>query len=476
VTKQFIQLTKPRLKPRRFKVIFTRCFFVSILLVSKVFASDVNGIRFWQDPEKTRIVFDLSESAQYKIFTLSKPSRLVVDLNNSILKTTLSEIELPQSLVSEIRNSQSKNNLRIVIDLKKSVTTKDFTLKPFQKYGYRLVIDLKPTTSSHKQSKKRIIKTAKNAIKERNRNIVIAIDAGHGGEDPGAPGGEKGVTLAVAKQLYKMINKEKGMKAVLTRKGDYFVGLRKRTEIARKNKADLFISLHADGFPDKRVRGASVWVLSPKGANSEMGRWLEQKEQASDLAGGVDISHQDPLVAQVLLDLSMNYSVGESFKAGELVRKQLSKSMSKMHGKNIKKAAFVVLKMPDIPAMMVEMGFISNKTENRQLKSTKHQKRIAGSVFAGVKRYFRANPPEGSLYASLIKEGFKQSSTTNKKVVRTKSITKKINKKKSHKVRSGDTLSQIALVYGVSTSRLKKYNHLKNDRLRIGQMIKIPSA
>lgn len=417
-----------------------------LALIPELLASDINGIRFWQDPEKTRVVFDLSDDVKYKVFTLSKPSRLVVDIEKSSLKTDLSSVELPKSLVSDIRSSNKSKNLRVVIDLKKSVTTKDFTLKPFQKFGHRLVVDLRP-----KDSKKKVIKTVKNTVKDNNRDLVVVIDAGHGGEDPGAPGGEKGICLAVAKKLANMINKERGMKAVLTRTGDYYVGLVKRTEIARENKADLFISLHADGFSDKKVRGSSVWVLSPKGASSEMGRWLEQKEQASDLAGGVDISHQDPLVAAVLLDLSMHYSVGESFKAGELVRKQLSKSMTKMHGKGIKKAAFVVLRMPDIPAMLVEMGFISNKKENKQLKSSKHQKKIAKSVLTGVKNYFRSNPPDGTMYASLAKS-------------------------KSYKVKSGDTLSHIAQTHGVSTSSLRNHNQLKSDSLRIGQIISIPGV
>ena len=423
---------------------------IGVLITGHVFASEVNGLRFWQDPEKTRLVFDLSDDVQYKIFTLPNPSRLVIDIKQSVLKIDLSKIELPKSLVSQIRNSDKSGTLRVVLDLEKSVTTNDFKLKPFQKYGHRLVVDLKP-----KGSKKKIVKTVENTVKNRNRDIVVVIDAGHGGEDPGAPGGEKGVCLAVAKKLAKLINKEKGMKAVLTRKGDYYVGLHKRTEIARKNKADLFISLHADGFSDKRVRGSSVWVLSPKGASSEIGRWLEQKEKASDLAGGVDISHQDPLVAQVLLDLSMHYSVGESFKAGELVRKQLVRNMSKMHGKNIKKAAFVVLQMPDIPAMLVEMGFISNKTENKQLKSAKHQNKIAKSVMSGLKSYFSANPPDGTSY---------------------KATASVATKPKSHKVRSGDTLSQIAQNNGISTSRLRSHNQLKSDRLRIGQLIRIPGV
>ncbi len=463
---------------------------LSILIVGMLFAlelnaSDINGIRFWQDPEKTRVVFDLSEKIDYKLFTLSNPSRLVVDISQSTLKTDVSKIDLPQALVGGIRSSSKDGDMRVVIDLKKSVTTKDFTLKPYQKYGHRLVIDLVP-----KDSRKKVVKTAQDH-NSKQRDIVIAIDAGHGGEDPGAPGGEKEVCLAVAKKLAELINKEKGMKAVLTRNGDYFVDLLKRTEIARSNKADLFISLHADGFSDKRVRGTSVWVLSPKGATSEMGRWLEQKENASNLAGGVDISHQDPLVAAVLLDLSMNYSVGESLKAADSVRKKLASSMPKMHGKGIKKAAFVVLRMPDIPAMLVEMGFISNRQERNQLKSSKHQRKIANSVFSGVKTYFKTNPPDGTLYAAKYskKKGLEQSNSNEKKTVAentkkpsTKSSTKanktkpKKAQEKSHKVKTGDTLSEIALRYGVSTTKLKSYNRLKNDRIRIGQIIKIPAA
>jgi len=419
---------------------------VNLIFFNLAYASEINGIRFWQDPEKTRVVFDLSEDVKYKLFTLPNPSRLVVDIENSSLNLDLSKIELPKDFVKNIRGSSQPTKTRIVIDLNQKMTTNDFKLKPYQKFGHRLVVDLKP-----KNGKKKVTKTAESAVKNKNRDLVIVIDAGHGGEDPGAPGGEKGVNLAVAKKLAALINKEKGMKAVLTRTGDYFVQLRRRTDIARENRADLFISLHADGFTDKRVRGTSVWILSPKGADSEMGRWLEQKGNASDLAGGVDISHQDPLVAQVILDLSMNYSVGESLKAAELVRKQLANKMPKMHGKEIKKAAFVFLKMPDIPAFLVEMGFISNKTERKQLKSSKHQKLIAKSILSGVKTYFKSNAPDGSLYAVMAKS-------------------------KSHEVKSGDTLSEIAQSYDIPISSLRAHNQLKNDRLKIGQIIQIPGV
>ncbi|WP_444997332.1 N-acetylmuramoyl-L-alanine amidase [Aliikangiella sp. IMCC44359] len=428
---------------------------ITILLITltlpNVFAGDVKGIRFWQDPEKTRLVFDVSESVKYKLFTLDEPYRLVVDIEDAQLKMNIAKVEIPNQLVKEIRSSQQEQTLRIVIDLKKGVSTKDFTLKPFQDYGHRLVVDLRD-----KNAKKQIVKTAASAIKEKNRDIIIAIDAGHGGEDPGAIGRkktrEKNITLAVAKRLEKLINAEKGLKAFLTRTSDYYVGLEKRTQLARQNKADLFISLHADGFKDPKVRGASVWVLSSKGANSEMGKWLEKREKSSDLLGGVEsLSNKDPLVAQVLLDLSMHYSVGASINAAERVRKELSKKMSKMHGKSLRKAAFIVLRMPDIPAMLVEMAFISNPQEEKRLKTKKQQMKIAKSILTGVKSYFKSHPPDGSFYASLAKS-------------------------QVYKVKNGDTLSQIAQSFGVSMQQLKSHNKLKSNNLRIGQTLTIPGV
>lgn len=420
-------------------------------LSPSVFAGDVNGIRFWQDPEKTRLVFDLGASVKYQVDTLANPYRLSIDINKGSLKTDIGKITLPNKLVKKIRHSQTKDNLRVVLDLKNDVVAKDFTLKPFQNYGHRLVIDLR-----EKGAKKQVVKTAESAIKNKDRDIIIAIDAGHGGEDPGAIGKkgtrEKNVTLAVAKRLSTMINAEKGFKAYLTRSGDYYVGLEKRTKLARQQKADLFISLHADGFTDSRVKGASVWVLSSRGADSEMGKWLEQREKSSDLLGGVEsLQNKDPLVAKVLLDLSMHYSVGASIKAAEKVRHQLSRKMAKMHGRGLRKAAFMVLRMPDIPAMLVEMAFISNPTEEKRLKTVAEQKKISKAIIAGVKAYFRDNPPDGSYYASL-------------------------GKSRSYKVKRGDTLSQIAASFGVSQRRLKSHNKLKSDNLRIGQTLAIPGA
>ncbi len=414
-------------------------------------ASQIKGVRFWQDPEKTRLVFDVNQKINYKLFALESPHRLVIDFKDTQLKVNLNNVDIPKALVKGIRSSKNKQKLRIVIDLANGVTAKDFTLKPYQNYGHRLVVDLKD-----KNAKKTVIKTAESAIREKNRDIVIAIDAGHGGEDPGAIGKrgthEKNVTLEVAKRLAKKINKQRGFKAFLTRSGDYYVGLEARTRLARKNKADLLVSLHADGFTDPRVKGASVWVLSTKGANTEMGKWLEQREKSSDMLGGVEsLQNKDPLVAQVLIDLSMHYSVGESIKAGEQVRKQLRANMPKMHGKGLRKAAFVVLRMPDIPAMLVEMAFISNPQEEKLLNTAKQQNKIVNSVFKGVTQYFKTNPPEGTLLANL-------------------------DSIKSHKVARGDTLSEIAQAYGVSMTQLKKHNKLASSQLKIGQVLTIPQG
>lgn len=421
----------------------------NLVISTQLLSAEINGIRFWQDPEKTRVVLDLSDKVSYKVFTLGNPSRLVIDIKGGGLKLDLKKLAKPVKLVKDVRYSFKKKNLRIVFDLDQKITSKDFLLKPYQKYGHRLVVDLRT-----RKSTKIIAKTIDQYVISNNRDIVIAIDAGHGGEDPGASGAkgtrEKSVTLTVAKILARKINQLKGYKAVLTRSGDFYVGLVKRTQIARKQKADLFISIHADGFNDPKVKGASVWVLSTKGANSEMGRWLEEREKSSDLLGGVEnLSNKDPLVAQVLLDLSMHYSTGESQKFAAIVKSELTNKLKKMHGKNIRKANFAVLRMPDIPAVLVELAFISNPSEERMLKTKPYQNKLANAILKGTLKYFKANAPDGSLIAAL-------------------------GEAKTHQVKSGDTLSEIAQKYSVTLSQLRSFNGLKNDSLRIRQIIKIP--
>ncbi|MEE4246884.1 MAG: N-acetylmuramoyl-L-alanine amidase [Kangiellaceae bacterium] len=427
-----------------------RIIIFSWLLVSATLANavQVKGLRFWQSPDSTRVVLDLSKSTKHNVFSLDDPDRMVIDITDGQLGFDTADLDVKSEIIKHVRASKNNKGVRIVLDLKYAATFKSFQLKPYQNYGHRLVVDLMSSKKKSAPPKPRAI------AKAINRDIVVAIDAGHGGEDPGALGNkgtkEKVIALKVAKQLAGMINKEPGMKAVMVRNGDYFVSLRKRTAIARQNQADIFVSIHADGFHDKRANGASVWVVSPKGAKSEMGRWLEQSENESDLLGGVEsISDKDPLLAEVLLDLSTTYSVSASIDAANLVHKYLAKSAPKMHKKRVERAGFVVLKMPDIPAMLVELAFISNPKEERLLNTFNHRKKLASAIFSGLKNYFKQNPPDGTLYA---------------------------NRNPSHyTIKGGDTLSTIAQRFDVRLADLKKVNKIKSDNIRVGQRLKIPN-
>lgn len=411
-------------------------------------ANKLEGVRVWAAPESTRIVFDLSQSPNYTHFTLTNPYRLVVDLKNSSNKVNLSKIANNSKLVKKIRKSSppEKGTLRIVIDLVKPLKASLFALPPTAPYGNRLVVDLDSGSSKPTSKPVRAL-----------RDVIVAIDAGHGGDDPGSIGPtgmyEKKVVLQIAKKVAQKINATPGMKAVMTRTGDYFVNLNRRSEIARNSKADLLISIHADAFTSPQPRGASVWVLSMRRANSEIGRWLEQKEKHSELLGGageiIQNTDNEQYLAMTLLDMSMDRSMAISHNIAGDVLSNLGK-VTKLHKYKPESASFAVLKSPDIPSILVETGFISNHREERLLSQREHQNNIAKAVHKGVVKYFEANPPVNSLLAS-------------------KSNTK-------HKVRSGESLSVIAHRYQITISGLKKANKLKSDTLRIGQTLVIPRA
>jgi N-acetylmuramoyl-L-alanine amidase len=359
----------------------------------------VKNVRVWQAPDNTRVVLDLSAAPQFDVKLLSDPYRLMVDIKDAKLLTSLAGAANGNRLISKVREStpSEKSDLRLVLELNADVQHKAFALKPFQQYGDRLVIDLIDKS-------KKVIEAP---ITEDERDVIVAVDAGHGGDDPGAIGPkktyEKNVTLAIAKKLAAQINTTPGMKAVLTRSGDYFVPLRKRTDIARKQKADLFVSIHADSFKDKTVRGASVWALSHKGAQNEIGRWLEEKENASDLLGGeesLDLASYDDDVAKVLLDLSMYNAVGSSLDVGASVLDSIKGVVPKLHKPRVQQAGFMVLKNPDIPAILVETAFLSNPAEEKLLLDVKHQDKLALAILKGVKTYFDQNAPEGSKLAA----------------------------------------------------------------------------
>ena len=281
-----------------------------------------------------------------------------------------------------------------------------------------------------------------------SRELVIAIDAGHGGKDPGAKGRrgtkEKTVVLAIARKLAELIKKEPGMRPVLIRDGDYFLGLRQRIDKARKHNADLFISIHADAFRDRRAHGSSVFVLSRRGASSEMARWIAAKENAADLAGGVSLDDKDDMLTGVLLDLSQSATLAASHEVASNMLNGL-KRLGKMHKSTVQRAGFMVLKSPDIPSILVETAFISNPKEENKLRSTQHQARLAQAMLNGIRDYFDTHPPPGTLRVA-----------------------------RKHKVKQGDTLSDIAVAYQVSLNSLRGFNSLKSDRLRVGDTLRIP--
>ncbi len=416
----------------------------------------INGVRLWRSPDKTRLVFDVSANVAHTEFSLENPSRLVIDVKDTKLNATLNKLNLKGTPIRKLRHgTRNGNNLRVVLDLSARVKPQSFLLKPNSTYGHRLVVDLYDT-------KTKTVSVAK--PKEGLREIVVAIDAGHGGEDPGAiaygGGYEKNVTLAIAKELAKLLKKEKGFKPVLVRTGDYYVDLRKRTKIARDNNADLFISIHADAFNDRRANGASVYALSRRGATSETARWLAQKENASDQIGGeggISLNDKDDVLAGVLLDLSMTSTLSSSLEVGDKVLRNMS-SINRLHKPNVEQAAFVVLKSPDIPSILVETGFISNPSEAKKLKSRRHQKAMAKSIHSGVKHWFYQKPPPDTLLAK-----WKQNGTLKERP-------------DQYVIRAGDTLSEIADQFDISLSRLKKINKLSSaNNIKVGQVLVIPN-
>jgi len=415
----------------------------------------VDSLRYWTAPDHTRMVFDVTTPVTHQVFLLANPARLVIDFKGTKLLKALSQPPKNHSLFSRVRTGVRNNkDLRVVVDLKTAVTPKSFSLQPNKDYGHRLVVDLfnKNGTKAvnHKTSVKAVNKITKTA-KNKARDIVIAIDAGHGGEDPGAHGPkgtqEKKVVFAIAKKLAVLINKKKGLKAVLVRKGDYYIKLRKRMQIAREAKADLFVSIHADAFKNSKVKGASVFTLSNRGASSEAARWLAKHENAADLVGGVTLMDKDDVLANVLMDLSQTATKEASRNVAGKILKNFQ-SIGHLHNNNVQKAGFMVLKSPDIPSILVETAFISNPAEERKLRSPKYQSKMAKAIYKGIVNYFNQYAPADSYIA--------------------------LNSSKRHTISRGETLSEIAHHYGVSMKSIKVVNNLASSQVRIGQVIEIP--
>ena len=412
-------------------------------------AATVENVRVWSEDGRTRVVLDLSGPARHNIFTLRGPDRLVVDLEDSTLGSGLeSSLPEPVGSLAGIRTGQRANGgLRVVLDLREPVRSRSFTAGPNGKHGDRLVIDL------HREGNLTPVRSASERYREA-RDIVVAVDPGHGGRDPGAIGHgrtqEKAVALAIARELAKRIDEEPGMKAVLVRDGDYYVDHRERMNRARKANADLFVSIHADAVADRRAKGASVYVLSLKGASDEAAMLLAERENAAGVIGGVSLADKDDLLASVLLDLSQNAALSASMSVGAHVLEELEK-VGSMHRRTVQQAGFLVLKSPDVPSILVETAFISNPDEEKKLQSEAHRRKLANAILAGIRQYFYTYPPPDTKLAMSLREG-----------------------QLRYVISRGDTLSEIAQRYNVSMSVLKATNNLSSDTLRVGQTLNIP--
>ena len=429
---------------------------VVLCLSVESLAAVVHSVRLWRAPDHTRLVFDLSAGTEHSLFALENPDRLVVDISDIHLAADLDALDLKGTPISSIRSARRDGkHLRIVLDLRQPVKPRSFPLKANEQYGDRLVIDL---YDIEKDSEKRVSDVVPG--KDGMRDILVGIDPGHGGEDPGAIGPnrihEKQVVMAISKELKRLVDNEPGFRGVLIRTGDYYIPLRKRTDIARENRVDLFVSIHADAFKNPAARGASVFALSPGGATSETAGYLAERENHADLIGGVGsvkISDKDKVLASVLLDLSMTATLSSSLDVGKEVLGEMG-AIARLHKRHVEQAGFLVLKSPDIPSILVETGFISNPTEARQLADRGYQQRMAQAIFTGIKRYFYSKPPLGTWVAANGGGGAER----------------------VYVIARGDTLSAIAARHNISVDALLRHNSLSSTNIRVGQRIKIPST
>ncbi|MEZ8826937.1 LysM peptidoglycan-binding domain-containing protein [Vibrio amylolyticus] len=445
-------------------VTIARVFTAICLLFSQaLWANALEGVRVWPSPDETRVVIDLKTEADFSYFTLSSPNRLVVDLNKTTLNTKLPLKVTDSPVLTQVRKSTppEKSTYRLVFELKRNVSANIFKLAPTPggQYGHRLVIDLPHGTTSSKPAATPAPTVNKDASSiTRQEDIVIVIDPGHGGEDPGSIGPtrkyEKNATLSISKKIAAQLNAIPGIKARLTRNGDYFVNLNRRVAIASENNAHLLISIHADAFTTPQPRGGSVFVLNTRRANTEISRWIEDKEKQSELLGGggaaFPSSINDKNVNQTLLDLQFSHSQKEGYKLATEILSEMGK-VAKLHNSKPINTSLAVLRSPQIPSVLVETGFISNPTEEKLLFQRSHQDKLARSITKAVVKYLKANPPEGTSFKAQTKA-------------------------QSYKVKSGDSLSAIAKKFGTSTSVLMKENNLKSSGLAIGQVLRIPGS
>ncbi len=476
-------------------------FLLCWLTACGVGAAEITKLRVWHAPDQTRFVFDLSAPTTFTVFPVADPHRVVIDLSNV---SSRQRLKLPPGVAERVRGLRqgrtAAGGMRVVLDLEHAVKVRQILLPPRAPYGHRLVVDVidppgfvrKPapavatvlppppaglpvvsarpapiTTATAAPPATTVPKFRPVAASTpaptpawRQDGVVIAIDAGHGGEDVGAIGPrgtyEKTVVLAIAQELEALINREPGMRAVMIRDGDYYVGLRQRIERARAHRADMFVSIHADAFRDRRVRGSSVFVISRSGASSEAARWLAERENAADLVGGVTLEDKDPQLRSVLLDLSQTKSLETSLTVANAVLGSLTK-VGAVHSQRVQQAGFMVLKSPDIPSLLVETAFISNPQEEQRLRNRGFRVKLATAIRDGITRYFDSAAPTRQRMASSDVASAADA-----------------DRARRHRVSRGETLSGIALHYSVSQEHIRLANNKNDDIVRIGELLRIP--
>lgn len=437
-----------------------------LIIPNLAFANVVKSFRVWPSPDETRVVIDLSAEADYSYFSLSGPDRLVVDLKNTSMQAKLPVTVTDSPVLKRVRKSSppNKNTYRLVFELKKGVKAELFTLSPTPggQYGHRLVIDLphgkKTATPAAKPNKPTTTNKDMSTV-QRAQEILIVIDPGHGGEDPGSIGPsrrkyEKDAVLSISRKLSAQLNAVPGIKTRMTRTGDYFVNLNRRVAIARENDAHLLISIHADAFTSPKPRGGSVFVLNTRRANTEISRWVENHEKQSEILGGSGTAFvsntNDRNVNQTMLDLQFSHSQKEGYKLATSILGEMGK-VARLHNSKPINTSLAVLRSPQIPSVLVETGFISNPTEEKLLFQRAHQDKLARAITKAVVQYLKDNPPEGTVFSSSSKSAV-------------------------HTVKRGESLSVIAQKYGTSTKAIMSANKLKSSGLAVGQKLKIPGS
>lgn len=499
-----------------------------LLYPLSVWATDIQDMRVWRSPDYTRIVFDVDNRVEYSVFVLENPHRVVIDVSQSVMRVDVSRVDLQDSPVKAVRSAaRNQNDTRIVLDLDGPVNPSSFTLPPNDEFGNRLVVDLYDgsTPSAARQAEAAVaVSPARPATESTGRrNIVVAIDAGHGGDDPGAIGydgriREKDVALAISRAVFERLRNTPGYEPVMIRQGDYYVRLQQRPQLARQNRADIFLSIHADSFSSSRAEGVTVYALSQGTAEDENIRRVAEKENSADLLGGVSgdtsLRNFEDDLALTLLDLSMAWSIEQSVAAGSYILNSMG-TVARLRRDVPQQGNLWVLRSPDIPSLLIETGYLSNPAEARRLTSSDYQRRLADSIVQGVMNYFYERPPEGTMVAwqkannqgpdrnYVVQRGDSLSLIAQRHNVAMSQLRAANNLRgdvvqlgqtliipgggplpvasappvvSEHTISRGETLSGIAQQYRVSLSRLREANNLRNDTIRVGQVLLIPAS